>query len=275
MLFPWLLAAVPASGLVTTGALLAARVPRRTAVRAGVAAALLTGLALVALVLTAMAECLVEDEERPYSWPWSPRREFCDERSPVAVGSLALLAYPTAVLVVGTAVHRKHGVWLGWTAAALLLTPVLPPLYVSVLPYYELDSYPVLHDPLLRRARGPEPPRVCYVYGIEFGPQKVRVTPDTPRHCVDLEPTPQALNLFPGGTGYGLDTVGNFLTEKGIPVRPGKTDLPGISIDGAYKLTDREARVGAISPDYIPPETDTPTDGEGRAVQPRSAGGSR
>lgn len=113
------------------------------------------------MFLTVLAECMGDDEERPFSWWWSPRREFCSgwggwgAPSPAVVGALALLAYPTAVLLVGLVLHRRRRVWLGWTAAALLLTPLLPPLYVSVLPYYELDSYPVLHDPLLRRARGP------------------------------------------------------------------------------------------------------------------------
>lgn len=190
----WLLA-VPVSALVTGGGPRAAGVPRRTAILTGIAAGVITGVAIVAFWLTAFGECLAENPSpaAPPSWPWSPRRQFCsDGNSPAAMGALALLLVPTALVMLGTFLRFRQRPTLGWAAyAGLLVTPVLPSLYVNSLPYYRLDSYPVLQQPRLRPASGSRPPRVCFVYGIAFGPRKVEVTDATMRDCVDLEPTPE------------------------------------------------------------------------------------
>jgi hypothetical protein len=248
----WVLV-VPVSALVTGVGLRAAGVPRRTAVWAGIAAGAVTAIALVAVWLTAYGECLAENPEPapPPSWPWSPRRQFCnDASSPAALGALGLLLVPTAMVVLGTFLRFKEHPALGWTAYAVVLaTPVLPSVYVNALPYYRLDSYPVLHQPLLRPASGSQPPRVCYVYGIAFGPRKVEVTSATRHECVDLKPTPQALSLTPsydeGRTSYDLDWMGKKLTQRGLPVRRGATGVDGLVIDRAYELPDSQARIGA------------------------------
>jgi hypothetical protein len=162
----WLLV-VPVSALISGGGLRAAGAPRRTAMWAGIAAGTVTGIALVALELTALGECLGENRSPASapSWPWSPRRQFCnDGSSPAALGALALLLVPTVVVTLGTFLRFKQRPALGWTAYAVLLTTlVLPSLYVNALPYYRVDRYPVLHQPLLRPASASQPPRVCYV----------------------------------------------------------------------------------------------------------------
>jgi hypothetical protein len=244
---------VPVSALVTNRGLRAAGVPRREALWAALAAGAATGVAFVALALTAFGECVGENPDRAPdpSWPWSPRREFCDDRSsPAALGALALLLVPTAAVMLGTFLRSKQHQALSWTAYAILLaTPVLPSVYIGALPVYRVDSHPVLHRPLLRPVSASKPARVCYLYGIAFGPRKVEVTSGTTRHCVELKPTPQALSLTPkydlGQTSYDLDWMGRRLTEKGLPVRPGDTGVDGLVVDRAYKLPESQARIGA------------------------------
>jgi hypothetical protein len=248
----WLLA-VPVSGLITGGGLRALGVPRGQALWAGIGAGAFTFVVLVVLGFELFAECLAENRAPapPLSWPWSPRRELCnDGSSPAALGALALLLIPTVLAFVGTLLRSRGRSALGWTLSAVVLaTPLLPPLYVGALPYYALKSYPVLHEPLLRPARESRPPRVCYVYGIAHGSRTVEVDPDTERHCVDLERTPEALSLTSrydeGRTIYDLDWMGKMLTEEGLPVRPGDTGVDGLLVERAYKLPDREARIGA------------------------------
>jgi hypothetical protein len=248
----WLLA-VPVSALLTGGSLGAAGVRRRTALWAGVAAGLVTTVALVASLLTGFGECGVENPEPapPLSWPWSPRRQFCsDDSSPAALGALGPLLLPAAMVMLGTFLRFKKQAALGWIAYAIVLTaPVLPSLYVDALPYYRLDSYPVLHEPLLRPASEGGPARACYVYGIAHGPRKIETTSATSLECVDLEPTAEALSLTPsydqGRTIYDLDWMGKKLTQKGLPIRPGPTGVEGLVVDRAYKLPDGRARVGA------------------------------
>lgn len=247
----WLLA-VPVSALVTGGGLRAAGVPRRTAILAGIAAGVITGVALIALWLTAFGQCVAENpnSSEPFSWPWSPRRQFCsDGNSPAAMGGLALLLVPTALVMLGTFLRFMQRPILGWAAyAGLLMTPVLPSLYVNSLPYYLLDSYPVLNQPLLRPASGSRLPRVCFVYGIAFGPRKVEATDATVLDCVDLEPTPEALSLTPGhdDTEYDLDEMGKDLTQQGPPIHPGPTGIDGLIVVHAYLLRDSQARIGAM-----------------------------
>jgi N-formylglutamate amidohydrolase len=107
----------------------------------------------------------------------------------------------------------------------------------------------VLDKPLLRPASGSTPPRVCYVYGIMFGPRKLNVTADTPRTCVDLARTPAAMSLTTGydegRTGFDLQLAGHNLTRKGLPVKPGATGVRGLTVARAYRLPDSQARIGA------------------------------
>lgn len=248
----WLLV-VPVSALVTGGCLRAAGVPHLTAVWAGIAAGSATAITLGAIALTVLVECVAEnaDPPPPPSWSWSPRRQFCNDRSSAAgLGALALLVVPTALVVAGSLLRFKRHTALGWTAYGLMLfTPVVPAVYVNALPYYRLDSYPVLHQPLLRPASGSKPPRVCYLYGIAFGPRKVEVTSTTSRECVEFTPTPEARSLTArydeGRTIYDLDWVGRNLRQTGLPVRPGATGVDGLLVGRAYKLPDSQARVGA------------------------------
>jgi hypothetical protein len=242
---------VPVSGLVTGGGLRAGGVPRRTAIWAGVAAGALTGLALFALGITVLGECLNDTDDPPASYSWAPRREFCDSGvSAVRLGILGVLFVPTVMVVLGTLLRaRNHPVLGGVAYATLLAVPFLPGLYVSALPYYRLDDYPALHRPLLRPAKGSQPPRVCYLYGIAVGPRKAKATPATTHHCVDLEPTPEARSLTPrydeGRTIFDLEQMGNNLTEEGLPIEPGPTGVDGLVVDRAYVLRDGEARRGA------------------------------
>lgn len=248
----WLLG-VPLAGLATGVGLRAAGVPRRMAVWSGLAAGAATLLAVAAVWFTAFGECLGENRSppAPASWPWSPRREFCsDGDSPAALGTLILLLVPMGGVMLGTFLRWKAKPALGWACYAVLLaTPGLPKLYLEALPTYRLDEYSILDQPLLRPASRSKPVRVCYVYGIAFGPRKVKVLPDTSRTCVELRSTPQALRLTADSdedrTLHNLDLMGKNLTEKGLPVSPGETNIAGLVVDRAYKLPDRKARVGA------------------------------
>lgn len=240
--------AVPLSALLTGGVLLAAGIRRRTAVWAAVAAGVVTTVGVLAMFLTFIFECASDGGSGPEAWPWSPREQLCDgDNSPVVLGMLALLLVPTALVTLGTWLRSRGRRTLGWIAyAGLLATPALSGIYVSALPVYEVDSYPILHEPLLRPARGSEPPRVCYVNGIVG---EVRVTPATTRHCIELAPTREARRLTTsydeGATAFDLERVGENLTQKGLPVGPGETGIDGLVVTRAYRLPDAEARVGA------------------------------
>ena len=202
----WFLA-VPVSALVTGGGLRAAGVPRRTAILTGIAAGVITGVAIVAFWLTAFGECLAENPSPapPPSWPWSPRRQFCsDGNSPAAMGALALLLVPTALVMLGTSGASGSGP-IGWAAYAGPRDAVLPPSTSTPDRMQPAGQHPVLQQPLLRSASGSRPPRVCFVYGIAFGPRKVEVTDATMRDCVDLEPTPGGLcPSSPGRSWFAL-----------------------------------------------------------------------
>jgi hypothetical protein len=243
-----LFAALPISALITGGVLRSIGVSRRAAVWATVAATLATLVAVIAVFFTFVFECASDGGSGPEAWPWSPREELCDgSNSPATLGMLATLFVPTALVVLGTWLRLRGRRALGWVAyAGLLATPALSGLYVAALPVYEVDSYPILHEPLLRPARGSVAPRVCYVYGIVG---EVRVTPATRWHCIELEPTREARRLTTsydeGSTVFDLERVGENLTQEGLPVRPGGTGVDGLVVTRAYRLPDAEARAGA------------------------------
>jgi hypothetical protein len=251
MTFLVALIAVPGIGALTVLVLRACGLPGRRAAVAGFAAAGVAAVALAALFVAAFGACLSENDPGPLSWPWSPRREFCsDPQSPAALGAIAIVVVPALLAGVGN--------WLRWKGRAraglalyltLLVTPALPSLYVASLPVYRLDSYPVLHQPLLRPGTAADGPRACYVYGIAYGPRAVRVLPDTPRICVEFARTPEALSLTTeydeGRTGYDLDLAGKNLSRRGLPVVSGATGVKGLVVERVYGLRDSEARLGA------------------------------
>lgn len=239
--------AVPLSALITGGVLHATGVSRRAAVWAAVAAGVVTAVVAFTVFLAFIFQCASDSGADPEVWPWSPRNRLCDGSGtePVVLGMLALLLVPTVLITLGTWL-RSHGRRaLSWVAyAGLLATPALAGLYVAALPVYEVDEYPILHSPLLRVARGSEPPRVCYAYGIVG-----EAPPDTTRHCIELARTPEALRLTAaydeGVTSFDLEEVGKELTQEGLPVRPGKTGVDGYVVTRAYTLSEAAARDGA------------------------------
>jgi len=225
----------------------------RAAVWAGLGAAGATGVLVVSLFFVSFGECLAENREQPLSWSWSPRRQFCNAPSSHAsVGAYALFLLPSLLIIVGTILAKRGPRLSSWPVFALLLVvPFLPAIYVDSLPIYRLDDYPILHAPLLREAADGQPPRVCYVYGIVFGPRKTPVTEDTERTCVDLLPTRQALALTPaydeGRTIYDLEWMGKNLTARGLPARPGGTGIDGLVVKRVYKLPGRKALEGSTA----------------------------
>ncbi len=248
----WLVA-IAANGFGTGLIVRMAGMPRRKAVWAGVASAAITVGLVVALLIALLGECFVENQDPapPLSWPWSPRREFCHEdTSAAALGVGAVLFLPLIFVTLGTLLRWKGREVAGWVSyAALLIALAVPTLYIDALPYYRLDEYPILHDPLLRPAAGPGATRVCYVHGIAHGPDQQQIYPETERICVDLAPTPEALALTPrydgGRTIFDLDVMGKNLTQKGLPIEPGETGVDGLVVTRTYSLSDSDARVGA------------------------------
>jgi hypothetical protein len=173
-----------------------------------------------------------------------------DRTSGAALGAYALFLVPVLPTVVAALLLRGGRRTLGFGAyAALAVTPFAPGLYVHALPYYPLDSYPILQKPLLRPATASRPARVCFVYGIAFGPRAVQVFPETPRTCVDLARTREASRLSPaddgGRTDYDLEWLGKNLARAGLPVHAGEHGGKGLTVTRVYTLPDRVARIGA------------------------------
>jgi hypothetical protein len=228
----------------------------RAAALAGLGAAAGTAVLVVSMLLVSFGECASENDDRPLSWPWSPRRQLCDGAgSHVVLGAYALLLVPPLLVVMGVILAKRRArVAGGAILAGLLAVPFLPWIYFDSLPVYRLDEYPILHAPLLRPGAEGRPPRVCYAYGIVFGPRKAPVTEKTERTCVELVPTRQALSLTTaydqGRTIYDLEWMGKNLTARGLPVEPGGTGIDGLVVARVYELPGREAlrdstRIGA------------------------------
>jgi hypothetical protein len=208
-----------------------------------------------ALVFTSLVECLGENRDRPFSWPWSPRRKFCsDSGSAAQRGALALLLVPCLLTCLGAVLWSKRLGKLAALAFCLIASTLfLPALYVSVLPYYLLDSVPILHDPYVRPATDGRPARACYAFGIVHGPRATPITADTERVCVDLEPTEEASVLVPGyestseyayaSVPYDLEWLGKRLTETDLA--PG-TGYEGLVAERVYTLSGPEALEGAF-----------------------------
>jgi hypothetical protein len=250
-------AAIIAVGLVVGIVVRIGRTDKWTAWIAATGAVIATGVGLVSSFVGAYGECLSDSDGGAAAWPWSPRRELCDSaHSHAALGADALLLVP-AVLIAAAALlaggrSRRAVVWVA-VAAAVILAIVLPSVYVRSLPLYRVDSYPILHDPLLRRASDGAPARVCYAYGIISGPRRDPVTADSRRTCVEFLDTPQSRELTPeydqGQTPYELEWVGKNLTARGLPVERGGTGVDGLVVTKAYELPGRAARTGSARVD--------------------------
>jgi hypothetical protein len=202
------------------------------------------------LFVVSFSECWAENRypEPPLSWPWSPRREFCQSGSAESHAALALLVIPTLIACVGAALFRVRRRRPAFAVLALVaVTPFLPGVYVSRLSYYRLDSYPILHDPYVRPATNESPARACYAYGIVYGPRTTPVTDETQRVCADLARTPEAAELVPeyesmpnySTIRWRLEWLGKRLTEERMS--PG-TEYDGLVAERVYKLSGAEAR---------------------------------
>lgn len=132
-----------------------------------------------------------------------------------------------------------------------MATPFLPSLYVAQLPYYRLDSYPVLHNPYVRPASEERPARACYAYGVVYGPNATTITDESERICADLKHTEEASELVPeyeslpsyASTRWRLEWLGKRLTESEL--RPG-TEYDGLVAQNVYTLSGADAREGAF-----------------------------
>src|SRR4051794_38006467 len=102
MAFALLVLFVLASGVLTAWLLSHWGVRRGWAVSAGAATVVASSVLFVALALVHFGECLAEnrDPPPPFSYPWSPRREFCDDGSTAQLGVLVSFLIPP-VLVIG------------------------------------------------------------------------------------------------------------------------------------------------------------------------------
>ena len=197
----------------------------------------------IGLAFAILGTCWLS-EPHPH-WPWSPKTEYCEGEAPIVSAALyAALAAPAILATLGTFLWARAGQL--WAAAAFVLVPVpaiLVGWYVNSLPYYYVQSTPVLHDPYLRVATDSRPARACYAYGIIRGPRETVVTPDTERVCVDLEQTPEARALTPeydlGQTYDALELLGYELTENGL--MPG-AEFEGLVAARVYRLPGAEAR---------------------------------
>jgi hypothetical protein len=218
---------------------------------------LCAGIALAGLALTAVFECLGENRypPPPSHWPWSPRREFCsDEGSWAARGALPLLAVPFVLTLFGALLwSRKRGGLASVAFGLVAATPLLMPAYVSALPYYRTDEYPILHDPYVRPATEEQPARACFAYGIVRGPQATRITDESERICADLRRTGDSEELVPGyetlpgyayaSVPYNLEWLGKRLTEENMSAG---TSYRGLVAERVYTLPGAEARAGAF-----------------------------
>lgn len=228
---------------------------RRRAVMVGVAVAGLIGAVLFALWLTLFDECFSENREPapPPSYWYSPRRQVCQEST--LEGSLIYLAPALAGLfaVLGIWLHSRTRLKRLWppAVAAACSAVFLPGAYVSALPYYRLDEYPVFYAPLLRPQTEASPARTCYAYGVQYPSGHYMDPAGLARVCVDLERTPQAARLtisYDEGRSIGeLDRLADELSQTGLEevLRDERVESDGLRIARVYRLSYEEAAQGA------------------------------
>jgi hypothetical protein len=197
----------------------------------------------IGLGLALLSTCFLSE---PHShWSWSPKTEYCEGDSPiVSAAAYAALAAPALLALLGTILWARAGQL--WATAAFVLVPVpaiLVGWFVNSLPYYYVETTPVLYNPYLRVATDSRPARACYAYGIIRGRRTTVITPDTERVCVDLEQTPEARALTPrydqGHTEHALEFLGHELTENGV--KPG-AEFEGLVAARVYRLPGADAR---------------------------------
>jgi hypothetical protein len=200
------------------------------------------------LFVVGFSECWAENTDRPLSWPWSPRRQFCQPGTLESRAALLVLLAPAIVALTAALCFWRRLTPVGVVVLLLIATvPFLPMLYVSQLPYYLLDSYPVLHDPYVRPESQEMPARACYAYSIVYGPSATPVTEGSERICADLARTPEASELVPDYESlpdystirWRLEWLGKRLTEE--EMHPG-TEYDGLIAERVYTLPGVEAR---------------------------------
>jgi len=246
---------------------------RDMAIFLGVITAILCAAVELVTVFVAFGECLAEnpDPPPPSSYPWSPRRQYCNEGSAESIGGLALILVPAIGIVLGTVFRRREWLVPAFLAYALVpLAPFVPNLYLEALPYDRIEDTEVFYDPVLRPASGETGPRVCMRYGLAYG--EAARQPEDPfaeRTCVDLEPTEEARRLTDeydqGRTPGALDNLADDLSQRGAEVEEGETAVPGIVISDVYRMTLGEAGVRKVDANGIA----VPYDDEVLASRPR------
>ena len=192
----------------------------------------------------ALLSTCVLSEPHPH-WPWSPKTEYCEGDSPiVSAAAYAALAAPALLAILGTILWARAGQI--WAIAVFVLVPApafLVGWYVNSLPYYYVETTPVLYNPYLRVATDSRPARACYAHGTIRGPDTTAIPPETERVCVDLDQTSEARSLTPeydqGATEFGLEFLGHELTENGM--KPG-AEFEGLIAATVYRLPGAEAR---------------------------------
>jgi hypothetical protein len=94
----------PASGALTAATLRRAGLSRKAAGAAAGAVIVSVLFMLVVSWLVGFGECVAENRSPapPPSWPWSPRRLYCDSASsPAYLGSLVVLLIPLVSIIGG------------------------------------------------------------------------------------------------------------------------------------------------------------------------------
>ncbi len=237
-----------AAGLLAWAALRLLGVPESYVLTGGVVALLASFGLLVVTVYAGLDTCL--DEDRSGIYHWSPQERFCDDEATSPALGLMMLATPLLITVVGMTLLGRGRSTAGRLVLCLfVVVPVLPWVWISSMAVYRSDDRPVLTAPLLRTETAALPARVCFHFGIREGPRGTRPLPTTMRECVDLARTPAAAALThdydEGRTPGAVQDVGQELTIRGLPIRPGPVGDEGLVVERAYRLTGAEAAAGA------------------------------
>jgi hypothetical protein len=219
--------------------------------------AVLTGAVIVVTFVVAFGECLAENSDpRPASYPWSPRREYCEGGTLESDLAFVIVLLPAVAMVAGAFFRRRAVRPAAFVAYGLVaFAPFAPPLYLEALPYYEIAETPAYFDPVLRSAQGDLGPRVCMRHGV--ADSEARAAYDDPFEeyvCVDLEPTAEARALTTrydeGRTLGALESLADDMTRNGA--EEGETDVDGLVVTDVNELTLEDAGVRRIDPNGQP-----------------------
>jgi hypothetical protein len=245
-------------GLVAGGAVRAMGESLEAACLAAAVTAVITGAVIVVSFFVMFGECLAENREppRPLSYPWSPRREYCQEGTLESSLAFAIVLVPAIAMIAATFFRRRAVRPAAFAAYGLVaLAPFVPSLYLEALPYYEIADTRVYFDPVLRPAKADLGPRVCMRHGIQFSDAPGESEdPYEERLCVDLEATVEARALTrgydEGRTAYALDQLADDLTRNGA--EEGGTDVDGLVVTDVNTLTLEDAGVRKIDANGLP-----------------------